>query len=102
MIMGASGKGSPAMDTKSGSLASYFYAPNPTPGQGVCFSPDGELLLRYGCTPEIKVIRSSSATVVATLKGSVGAVRYATFSTDGCFIIAATDGGCSCRGWWPK
>jgi hypothetical protein len=93
MIAGATG--SPAMGTKNGSLASYFYAPNPTPGRGVCFSPNGELLLRYGCTPEIKVIRASSATVVVTLKGSVGAVRFATFSTNGRFIVAATDGGCS-------
>lgn len=40
MLMGGQ-HSSPDLGCKNGSLASYFYAPHPQPGRGVCFSPKG-------------------------------------------------------------
>ncbi|GAX75027.1 hypothetical protein CEUSTIGMA_g2473.t1 [Chlamydomonas eustigma] len=92
-LHGQSARGSiaPNLAMRHGSLASYFSAPHPIPGKGVCFSPSGEVFIRYGFSPELKLLKSHNGSVINTLKGSHGNIRYASFSTDGKFIIAASD-----------
>ena len=83
---------SPNLAIRHGSLCSYLYAPHPSPGKGLCFSPNGELFIRYGFSPEVKLMRTHDCSVINTLKGSPGHVRFANFSTDGKFLMAASDG----------
>ncbi|GFH15517.1 uncharacterized protein HaLaN_11757, partial [Haematococcus lacustris] len=85
------GNNAPALGAKSGSLASYFYAPHPTPGTGITISPDGDYMIRFGYGPDMRLMRTSTGSVAATLSQSVGHVRFATFSSDGEYIVAATD-----------
>eukprot|EP00798_Chlamydomonas_sp_ICE-L_P019004 gene19004-25589_t len=84
-------KTAPPLRTCNGSLASSFYAPHPRPGSGVCLSPDGKYLLRYGFSSEIKLIDASTAALVCTFRASLTSVGFAAFSTDGKHVIAATD-----------
>eukprot|EP00798_Chlamydomonas_sp_ICE-L_P023441 gene23441-30728_t len=79
------------MKIRHGSLAASFFAPHPTPGHGICFSPDGELLLRFGNSHEIKLLKASTLSLVCTFQGSGAQVRHATFSCEGQYILAATD-----------
>lgn len=83
----------PSLAVRHGSLCSYFYAPHPTPSKGVSFSPKGDLFIRFGFSAEIKLLRTYDASVVTSLKGSPGHVRFAAFSADGKYIMAASDGG---------
>ena len=83
----------PSLAVRHGSLCSYFYAPHPTPSKGVCFSPKGDLFIRFGFSADIKLLRTYDASVVTSLKGSPGHVRFAAFSPDGKYIMAASDGG---------
>ncbi|KAJ9516532.1 hypothetical protein QJQ45_015094, partial [Haematococcus lacustris] len=85
------GNNAPDLAAKAGSLVSYFYAPHPTPGAGIAVSPDGAFMVRFGYGPDIRLLRSSTGSVAATLSHSVGHVRFATFSADGDHVIAATD-----------
>jgi hypothetical protein len=41
MLIQPTNTGSPGLGTKAGSLATYFYAPHPTPGKGIALSPTG-------------------------------------------------------------
>ncbi|KAG2499706.1 hypothetical protein HYH03_002641 [Edaphochlamys debaryana] len=82
----------PALQTRTGSLATYFFAPNPTPGKGVCFSPDGTYIMRWGYGSDIKLLSTDDGLLMVTLvPPSAGAVRYATFNSDGSKVAAATD-----------
>ncbi|GFH27319.1 uncharacterized protein HaLaN_25622, partial [Haematococcus lacustris] len=85
------GNNAPDLAAKAGSLVSYFYAPHPTPGAGIAVSPDGAFMVRFGYGPDMRLLRSSTGSVAATLSHSVGHVRFATFSADGDHVIAATD-----------
>lgn len=40
-------------------------------GLGVCLSPNGKLLARYGYGPEIKLLNTSNASTAVTLSNSV-------------------------------
>ena len=84
----------PSLGERHGSLCSYIYAPHPVPGKGVCFSPNGDLIIRYGFSAEITVLRAHDVTVIRTLMGATGSVRFANFSSDGRFILAAAEGWC--------
>ncbi len=64
---------SPGLASKVGSVCSYFYAPNATPGRGAAFSPAGKHILRYGYGPDIKVLNATDASVAVTLSHPVGA-----------------------------
>ena len=88
----ATSKAGPSLAQRHGSLCSYFYAPHPVAGKGVCLSPKGDLFIRYGFSAEIKLLRTHDASVVTSLKGTNGNVRFAAFSPDNRFIIAASDG----------
>ncbi len=89
---GRKGGMAPNLALKHGSLVSYFYAPHPQPGKGVCFSPNGDFLLRFGYSCEMKLLKSHNGALINTLKGSVGNIRFASFSNNGKQIIAASDG----------
>lgn len=74
-VVGTDQSGSPALALKSGSLASYFYAPHPQPGKGCAFSPKGDLILRYGFGPDIKILNAKDVSLITTLTHMVRAWR---------------------------
>ncbi len=84
--------GEAARDPKNGSIASSFYVANPKSGHGLVFSPRGDLLLQYGFGPNIKLTKAVNGAHANTLKGSTGNIRFAAFSNDGKYIMAASDG----------
>lgn len=55
------------------------------------FSPDGKWVARFGYGPEVRLLRALNGAVAATLQQSVGPIRYAVFSRDSRFLIAASD-----------
>jgi hypothetical protein len=67
MVHQMDGQGSPALQAKIGSIASYFYAPHPAAGRGACFAPSGDCLLRYGYGPDVKVMSTRNAELITTL-----------------------------------
>ncbi|KAG1679114.1 hypothetical protein FOA52_000469 [Chlamydomonas sp. UWO 241] len=75
----------------NGALASYFTVPHPKPGKGVVFSPKGDLLLRFGFGPEIRLTRTTNGAHCATLRTTPGGIRFADWSPDGRFVVAASD-----------
>jgi WD40 repeat protein len=92
----------PSLAMRHGSLCSYLYAPHPSPGKGLCFSPNGDLFIRFGFSSDVKLMRTHDCSVVTTLKGSPGHVRYANFSTDGKFLMAASDGERKSPAGWSE
>ncbi|EFJ51236.1 hypothetical protein VOLCADRAFT_88109 [Volvox carteri f. nagariensis] len=144
----------PSLQTRTGCLSTYFFAPNPTPGklwalaytsnakrvdkediaflvqvdgfripcirtsvtlfcaltmadtatisdiactfhaleQGVCFSPDGAYVMRWGYGTDVKLLSADDGVLVVTITGPTpGAVRYATFNSDGSKVAVATE-----------
>ncbi|GIL81855.1 hypothetical protein Vretimale_1435 [Volvox reticuliferus] len=82
----------PSLQTRTGSLSTYFFAPNPTPGKGVCFSPDGAYVMRWGYGTDVKLLSADDGVLVVTITGPTpGAVRYATFNADGTKVAVATE-----------
>ncbi|MEW5305080.1 MAG: hypothetical protein WDW36_007644 [Sanguina aurantia] len=86
---------SPPLNPKHGSLCSYLYAPHPVAGKGLSFSPDGNLLVRFGYGADVLLINASDGTLSATLANpSQGSVRFATFSADSRLLASASDDCC--------
>ncbi|GIL43770.1 hypothetical protein Vafri_1390 [Volvox africanus] len=82
----------PSLQTRTGCLSTYFFAPNPTPGKGVCFSPDGAYVMRWGYGTDVKLLSADDGVLVVTITGPTpGAVRYATFNFDGTKVAVATE-----------
>ena len=89
----------PSLAERHGCLCSSFNAPHPLAGKGVSFSPKGDLMIRYGFSPEITLLKAQNVTVVTALhsgQGILGNIRFAAFSSDSRFILAASDGVCEC------
>lgn len=87
-----SGRGqSNDMGIKVGLVAASFYTSHPKPGSGLCLSPAGDMLLSFGNSPEVRILKCQDGSLCGTLRGSPGNVRFAAFSEDGRHIISATD-----------
>ncbi|GFR49848.1 hypothetical protein Agub_g11948 [Astrephomene gubernaculifera] len=88
----AASQAGPSLGARTGSLSTYFFAPNPTPGKGVCFSPDGTFVMRWGYGTDVKLLSADDGTLMQTMvTPTSGAVRYATFSNDGSKVAVATE-----------
>ncbi|KXZ50265.1 hypothetical protein GPECTOR_17g904 [Gonium pectorale] len=60
--------------------------------QGVCFSPDGTYVMRWGYGTDVKLLSSDDGMLVITMVAPTpGPVRFATFNSDGSKVAVATE-----------